>query len=67
MTIANNDETLQRLRETRDALVRVMTWIDNWSPDFTEDDEWCEDDVKIRNTINLVNDHINRQQPVGKE
>lgn len=25
------------------ALTDVMTWIDNWSPEFTQDDEWPAD------------------------
>lgn len=27
-----------------EALARVMTWIGNWSPSFTEDEEWAADD-----------------------
>ena len=30
-------DEIVRLRE---ALEEVMSWIKNWSPDFTEDDEW---------------------------
>ena len=31
-----------------DALTRVMSWIDNWSPSFTQDAEWAEDDKAAR-------------------
>ncbi len=29
------------------ALKLVMTWIDNWSPDFIADEEWPEDEARI--------------------
>ena len=33
------------------ALQKVMTWIDNWSPDFTQDNEWRDDEPVIRAAI----------------
>lgn len=32
----------------RAALTQVMSWIDNWSPTFTEDDEWAADEQAAR-------------------
>ena len=31
--------------ELLEALVQVMKWIRNWSPEFTEDEEWGEDET----------------------
>ena len=31
-----------RIKELRYVLVKVMSWISNWSPRFTEEDEWDE-------------------------
>lgn len=31
----------------REALVEVMSWITNWSPDFIENDEWKATDKKV--------------------
>jgi hypothetical protein len=41
------EKEVKQLREQRDellaALKRVMSWVDNWSPNFTEDEEWPAD------------------------
>jgi hypothetical protein len=34
-----------------EALERVMGWVKNWSPEFTEDDEWGEDEEFILTAI----------------
>lgn len=34
-----------------DALKNVMSWIDNWSPSFTEDDEWPADRDAARSAL----------------
>ena len=34
-----------------EALASVMSWIDNWSPDFTHDGEWPDDEAKARAAI----------------
>jgi len=39
------------LGKSNNALVRVMSWIDNWSPSFKEDDEWTADDQEAREAI----------------
>jgi hypothetical protein len=39
------EQERDRLRET---LAEVMTWIDNWDPDFVSDAEWSETDAKVR-------------------
>jgi len=33
------------------ALARVMSWIDNWNPSFTEDAEWAKDDKAAREAL----------------
>lgn len=38
------------------ALPNVMTWIENWSPEFTEDEEWGE-------TENFINQTLNQAKP----
>ncbi len=44
-----------KLRQQRDelleALEKVMSWISNWSPDFTMDDEWDVDEAKAKAAI----------------
>lgn len=32
----------------REALSEVLAWIDNWSPEFVQDDEWPATSVKAR-------------------
>lgn len=32
----------------KQALHEVMEWIDNWDPDFTNEEDWTELDKKIR-------------------
>jgi transposase-like protein len=34
-----------------EALNRVMSWIDNWSPEFTNDEEWPQDRDAARAAI----------------
>jgi hypothetical protein len=34
-----------------EALQLVMSWIDNWSPNFSDDEEWIADESKIKATI----------------
>jgi len=38
-------------KHLREALGVVMSWIDNWSPDFTEDSEWPATDAIARAAI----------------
>ena len=40
-----NPPTVEDLRAL---LAEVYDWIVNWSPDFTEDDEWPETAAKVR-------------------
>lgn len=44
-------EELAKLRakgeEAIDILAEVMSWINNWSPDFCNDDEWGETKEKV--------------------
>jgi hypothetical protein len=46
---------LRRLHEVNDelleALKQTMTWIDNWSPEFTYDPDWSIDEDKARAAI----------------
>jgi hypothetical protein len=37
--------------ELLEALESVMTWIRNWSPDFTDDDTWPADRDKAKAAI----------------
>ncbi len=37
--------------EMLEALIKVMSWVDNWSPEFTEEDEWAEDEIAARAAI----------------
>lgn len=34
-----------------EALQEVMSWIDNWDPDFTFDNEWAGTEIKARAAI----------------
>lgn len=45
-------KTREQLLE--EALIDVMTWIDNWGPDFVYDAEWPE-------TLELVNAALDEQ------
>ena len=38
--MAELEELKSRFGEALNVLDEVMTWIENWSPEFTEDDEW---------------------------
>jgi hypothetical protein len=46
---------LRRLHEVNaellEALKQTMTWIDNWSPEFTYDPDWSIDEDKARAAI----------------
>lgn len=46
---------IERLRGQRDelleSLINVMSWIDNWSPNFIEDSEWPSDCYIARDAI----------------
>lgn len=37
--------------ELLEALKNAMSWIDNWSPAFTEEEEWSDDEEIIRAAI----------------
>ena len=37
--------------ELLDALDEVMTWIRNWNPRFTDDEEWSETQAKVDGAI----------------
>lgn len=39
---------LKRAERLADALREVMLWIENWSPPFTEDDEWPDTEAKAQ-------------------
>jgi hypothetical protein len=53
--IQNASEELRRLHEVNadllEALNHVMTWIENWNPDFTYEPEWSDDNDKARAAI----------------
>lgn len=53
--LAARDADIARLTAERDAtkyaLERVMSWIDNWSPNFTEDGEWSADEKLARDAL----------------
>ena len=38
--------------ELRALLKEVMGWIDNWDPNFIDDDEWPETKAKIKAAVN---------------
>lgn len=38
-------------RELLAALKLVMSWVENWSPEFTQDDEWAIDASRISAAI----------------
>ena len=38
-------------QELLEALKQVMTWIDNWSPEFTYDPDWPIDEGKAKAAI----------------
>ena len=44
-------EEIERLRsdnaKLRAALEEVMTWINNWDPEFCDDDEWDDTQRKV--------------------
>lgn len=37
--------------DLEDALNEVMLWINNWSPSFTDDDEWEETLEKVNHAL----------------
>ncbi len=39
-----------------EALRLALSWIDNWSPSFTDEEEWDEDSKSIRATLELSYD-----------
>ena len=39
------------IEKKHDALVVAMTWIDNWSPNFTDEEEWKGDEAILRAAI----------------
>ena len=45
-------------RDLLTALTKVMSWIDNWSPSFTEDAEWAEDEKAAREAIAFLDAHL---------
>ena len=50
-----------------EALEEVMEWIDNWSPDFVQEDGWEETGAKVEAAIamaNAVKEHP-KLTPVG--
>lgn len=54
-TYASMSEEIHHLREGNaeliEALQKVMSWVDNWSPEFTQDQEWIDDEPRIRSVI----------------
>jgi hypothetical protein len=46
------------------ALKEVMAWIDNWSPDFIQDDEWPETFDKVERALLAVKQNGDRKVPV---
>jgi hypothetical protein len=46
-----NAVLMQTAPELLEALKQVMGWIDNWSPEFTQDPDWSEDRYKARTVI----------------
>lgn len=46
--IANLEETRRRLIIT---LTDVMVWINNWSPNFTDDPEWAETNAAVQEVL----------------
>jgi len=38
-------------RQLHDALTEVMDWIENWSPNFTEDDDWPDTEQKVTDAL----------------
>jgi hypothetical protein len=51
----NTATELRRLhslnQELLEALKQVMTWIDNWDPEFTYDPDWPTDEDKAKTAI----------------
>ena len=40
-----------REKRLEEALNEVMSWIDNWTPDFVYDAEWPDTEQKVRNAF----------------
>ena len=40
--IRSRDAERAKVKALREALERCLGWIDSWSPEFTQDDEWPE-------------------------
>ncbi len=38
-------------RQLHEALAKVIDWIDNWSPNFTEDDAWPATEQKVTDAL----------------
>ena len=38
-------------RQLHDALSEVMEWIDNWNPNFIQDDEWPAMEQKVTDAL----------------
>lgn len=43
-------------RLLKEALREVMSWINNWDPEFTDDPEWEETEIKARSALGDYND-----------
>lgn len=40
----------------KEALEEVMSWIENWSPRFTDDEEWSDTEEKVRYALAAAED-----------
>lgn len=45
---------IARYQQMEEALTEVMLWINNWSPDFTDDPEWQDTHAKVTAALEPV-------------
>jgi len=46
-----NARLMEAAPELLDALTALMQWVENWEPNFTQDDEWPADRKRFRAAI----------------
>jgi hypothetical protein len=45
-------------KELLKELKTVMEWINNWSPEFTQDDEWASEEQRVRELIDKAKQEL---------
>lgn len=46
--IAERDTARRELSKVYEALHELFVWVQNWPPDFTDDDDWPDTEAKVR-------------------